>query len=162
MNWFNVLKNQFSTTADAQFELDFDNPMVEEEEDKCRKRLLKLFKKLNEYILSNQTKFTKAEVYFEPENLNGVSEEDCCRILEYMRVHAFSAGEDNVEFETAFVEQNFYFNKKGAIYYFAVGNKDHGTYAPFWSRIITDMKDKNIRDEFYALMQKLDEIVKEA
>lgn len=45
MNWFNILKNQIASTSDAQFELDFSNPMVEEDDD-CKRKFLAVVDKL--------------------------------------------------------------------------------------------------------------------
>ena len=46
MNWFNILKNQIASTKGKTFQLDFSQPMVEEE-DNCKKKLLELYDKID-------------------------------------------------------------------------------------------------------------------
>ena len=44
MNWFDILKNQIASTKGKTFQLDFSEPMVEDEET-CKEKLLAIVKK---------------------------------------------------------------------------------------------------------------------
>lgn len=46
MSWFDILKNQIASTKGKQFQLDFSEPMVEEEEDECKRKLIAFLKKV--------------------------------------------------------------------------------------------------------------------
>tara|TARA_R100001163_G_C5067980_1_gene207606 strand:+ start:4192 stop:4803 length:612 start_codon:yes stop_codon:yes gene_type:complete len=45
--WWDILKNQIASTKGKTFQLDFSQPMVEEEEDDCRKRFYEIIDKVN-------------------------------------------------------------------------------------------------------------------
>ena len=44
MNWFNILKNQIASTKGKTFQLDFNQPMIEEEE--CKEKLRAVLKQV--------------------------------------------------------------------------------------------------------------------
>jgi len=75
MNWFNILKNQIASTKGKQFQLDFNQPMVEDSD--CRDEFTQLTKKASELyfgILENSGK-SKDNVYYKVFN-NGVKYEN--------------------------------------------------------------------------------------
>jgi hypothetical protein len=41
MNWWNIIKNQIASTKGKTFQLDFNQPMIEEDEN-CKERLIKM------------------------------------------------------------------------------------------------------------------------
>ena len=45
MDWFSILKNQVASTKGKQFSLDFNQPMVED--DDCKRKLRELYEKMN-------------------------------------------------------------------------------------------------------------------
>lgn len=47
MNWWDIIKNQIASTKGKTFQLDFNQPMIEEEEDDCRKRFLEIMNRIN-------------------------------------------------------------------------------------------------------------------
>jgi len=47
MNWWSIIKNQIASTKGKTFQLDFNQPMIEEEEDDCRKRFFEIIDKVN-------------------------------------------------------------------------------------------------------------------
>jgi len=75
MNWFNILKNQIASTKGKTFQLDFNQPMVEDSD--CRDEFTQLTKKASELyfgILETSGK-SKDNVYYKLFN-NGVKYEN--------------------------------------------------------------------------------------
>lgn len=85
MNWFDILKNQVASTTEAAFELDFNQPMVEAEESKCKPKLLALAKRLQSFSKDGYTRIVM-------ENLDSTSEETCCRAIHFFKVIDDNAG----------------------------------------------------------------------
>ena len=54
MDWFSILKNQVASTKGKQFQLDFNQPMVEEEED-CKSKFLAVGEKLRNLKINGLT-----------------------------------------------------------------------------------------------------------
>jgi len=50
MNWWDILKNQMASTKGKTCQLDFSEPMVEEEEDECRRKLIKFLRKTSAMV----------------------------------------------------------------------------------------------------------------
>ena len=103
MNWFNLLKNQIASNKGKQFQLDFTQPMIEED-DNCKKKLLDLakralnvdsiegypFKKksnlgFNFIHKEENTKYTvetnRIEFFIKKDGLKKVPEEVCCMAI---------------------------------------------------------------------------------
>jgi len=104
LSWFNILKNQFATTADAQFDLDFDNPMVEQEEETCKKQLERLYNSLSNFTAPSEYEeepagepynlkrfrakrnITETKLHVRGKNLlEEVPEEVCCQLIELFK-----------------------------------------------------------------------------
>tara|TARA_R100001163_G_C5067980_1_gene207607 strand:+ start:4800 stop:5423 length:624 start_codon:yes stop_codon:yes gene_type:complete len=47
MNWWNIIKNQIASTKGKQYQLDFSEPMIEEDDDDCRKDFLEIMDRIN-------------------------------------------------------------------------------------------------------------------
>ena len=56
--WWEILKRQVASTKGKQFQLDFNQPMIEEEEDDCKRKLIAFLKKV-----SNLVEFEYVGVY---------------------------------------------------------------------------------------------------
>ncbi len=78
MNWFDILKNQIASTKGKQFQLDFSQPMVEED-DSCKQKLLDLAKRLESFSEKNYYPYSWSK-------LDLVSEEDCCVAIRLFKV----------------------------------------------------------------------------
>lgn len=90
MNWFNILKNQIASTSAGSFELDFNQPMVEQEEEKCKQKLIKLYEKfqnnwdsiskpLVEKLKTNRVRRLRDRHMVN--DLSSVPEEVCCEVI---------------------------------------------------------------------------------
>jgi len=95
LDWFSILKNQVASTKGKQFQLDFTQPMVEE--DNCKDKLMAVVRKL-EGITSFEGLTGKinhsgiARRFYSPEGyvlrlvfqgeLDEVPEEVCCKAIE--------------------------------------------------------------------------------
>jgi hypothetical protein len=106
MNWFDILKNQIASTEGKQFQLDFNKPMIED--DDCKKTLMRIAKKISNinsiegypYIKNVRQKnefkiFSEEDVEFRSfletsyvrlnsggSYLKDVPEEVCCKAIE--------------------------------------------------------------------------------
>lgn len=129
MNWFNILKNQIASTSDAQFELDFNNPMIED--DNCKKQLSRLYDKVasikgTESFLGPKVIVERSGVSFSMINgtrgkqyLDLFPEEVCCKVLETFKstnnsnIHVLVEGIPD-EYSAHVVKNGFYsFTKNG-------------------------------------------------
>jgi len=52
MNWFKILKRQIASTKGKTFQLDFNQPMIEEEEEDCKKRFQAVQNKLRNLTIA--------------------------------------------------------------------------------------------------------------
>lgn len=129
MSWFDILKNQIASTKGKTFQLDFNQPMIEEE-DNCKERLINILNKLETFLLNKKG---SSEVLFlqvsKRGNLEDISNEDCCKILDVLGANGPDAkikieqqegqglGRSNYYyvFKTAFVEKQSYFEKDRVI-----------------------------------------------
>ena len=109
MDWFSVLKNQVASTKGKTFQLDFNQPMVEEDDEDCFKYFYDLVKLMHpDFELKRQNY---------PDNIQG--EDYWCRIKDTpWRVvslspgfHALGIGHDVIEEDYAEVE--VFYNKEG-------------------------------------------------
>ena len=95
MNWFDILKNQISSAKGKTFQLDFTQPMVEE--DNCKDKLMAVVRKLEgiasfEGITGKINHNGIARRFVSPEGyvlrlvykgeLDEVPEEVCCKVIE--------------------------------------------------------------------------------
>ncbi len=95
MDWFSVLKNQVASTKGKQFQLDFNQPMVED--DNCKDKLMAVVRKLEgvtslKGITGENTRSGTARTFSFPEGytvsltyrgeLDEVPEEVCCKVIE--------------------------------------------------------------------------------
>lgn len=90
MNWFDILKNQIASTKGKQFQLDFTQPMVEEEEEPCKEKLIKLYEKFKNNWDSiskplveklKTSKVRRDRDRFIYSKLSSVPEEVCCEVI---------------------------------------------------------------------------------
>ena len=51
MNWWSIIKNQVASTKGKTFQLDFSQPMIEEEEDECRQKFIAMAKKVEQMTM---------------------------------------------------------------------------------------------------------------
>ena len=51
MNWWEIIKNQLASTKGKTFQLDFSQPMIEEEEDECRQKFIAMAKKVEQMTM---------------------------------------------------------------------------------------------------------------
>jgi len=51
MNWWSIIKNQIASTKGKTFQLDFNQPMIEEEEDECRQKFIAMAKKVEQMTM---------------------------------------------------------------------------------------------------------------
>tara|TARA_R100000353_G_scaffold38118_2_gene30176 strand:- start:350 stop:895 length:546 start_codon:yes stop_codon:yes gene_type:complete len=128
MNWWSIIKNQIASTKGKQFQLDFNQPMIEEE-DNCKERLINILNKLETFLLNKKgsSKVLLLQVS-KPGNLEDISNEDCCKILDILGANGSDAkikiikeatvssgGEKHAsaqyDFQTAYVEKYAYFEK---------------------------------------------------
>ncbi len=85
MDWFSILKNQMASTKGKQFQLDFSQPMVEDDDD-CKRKLIKLYEKFKNNWdniskpLENSIGGRVIEQNLKGE-LSSVSEEVCCEVI---------------------------------------------------------------------------------
>tara|TARA_R100001163_G_C5067980_1_gene207604 strand:+ start:3043 stop:3633 length:591 start_codon:yes stop_codon:yes gene_type:complete len=111
MNWWDVIKNQIASTKGKQFQLDFNQPMIEDEEN-CKEKLRAILKKFweldfkqflkkdidfddgyssNEYKVNSATLIEEgvyvsfARTNFQSESLDAMSEEVACWFLENLK-----------------------------------------------------------------------------
>ena len=125
MDWFSILKNQVASTKGKQFQLDFTQPMVEEEEENCKEKLIKLARSLEKTnsiegfpIVSEEITSERKAIYFmaipnrtrpnihlvAQKNLKEVPEEVCCEaIQEYNNL-----GNNDIIFNKQSVADNSY------------------------------------------------------
>lgn len=136
MNWKDILKEQFATTADAQFELDFENPMIEQEEETCKKKLRALYNKLKNmsapsgfihfslddedpaisrdfrkrFLLDGKGARKRRFMVSGRDSLEKVPEEICCKAIELFKI----ATDDNDAYDNGaetgyeiYVEKNY-------------------------------------------------------
>tara|TARA_R100001163_G_C5067980_1_gene207605 strand:+ start:3638 stop:4189 length:552 start_codon:yes stop_codon:yes gene_type:complete len=129
--WWNILKRQVASTRGKQFQLDFNQPMIEEEEDNCKKRLINILNKLETFILNKKGsikhtvyKYVRVFQVSKPGNLEDISNEDCCKILDILGANGPDAkikteqeaemlGRNtyNYNFKNSFVQKRDYFEK---------------------------------------------------
>ena len=85
MNWFNILKNQIASTKGKTFQLDFSQPMVEEE-DNCKKKLLELYDKIDKIPQHIRTvsgvKMQIINHTTRRDSIDRIPEEVCCEAIE--------------------------------------------------------------------------------
>ncbi len=112
MNWFDILKNQIASTKGKTFQLDFSEPMIEDEEN-CKEKLRAILKKFweldfkqflkkdigfaeasyssPEYRVNSGESFEDgiyvsfARTNFQSESLDAMSEEVACWFLENLK-----------------------------------------------------------------------------
>jgi len=131
MNWWSILKNQIASTKGKTFQLDFNQPMVEEEEDDCRKRFFEIMDKINKaertdtQILSTsssastkkrweiETDFPDFERVFigyhthKIGNIDKIPEEIFCKALEMLDRRAFDNTTKREKFNNDTLKINF-------------------------------------------------------
>ncbi len=73
MNWWDILKNQVASTKGKTFQLDFSEPMIEDES--CKEKLKNIFRRVHK-------KHTSMNIDFILNDIDKLSEETACRILE--------------------------------------------------------------------------------
>ena len=88
MDWFSILKNQVASTKGKQFQLDFNQPMVEEE-DNCKKKLLELYDKIDKIPQHTRTvSGVKIQIINQTtrrEAIDRIPEEVCCEAIELFK-----------------------------------------------------------------------------
>jgi|9_EtaG_2_1085328.scaffolds.fasta_scaffold11177_4 hypothetical protein len=62
--WWEILKRQVASTKGKTFQLDFNQPMIEEEEDECRKKFIAMAQKVEQMTMGG-TRNTKYERQYE-------------------------------------------------------------------------------------------------
>jgi len=62
MNWWSIIKNQIASTKGKTFQLDFNQPMIEEEEEDCKKRFQAVQNKLRNLTIAG-LKRKKEDIY---------------------------------------------------------------------------------------------------
>jgi len=82
MMWWDIIKNQISSTKGKTFSLDFSQPMVEED-DSCKQKLLDLFKRLESFSKEDYETQNGVDVNLFDKT---VSEEQCCRAINFFKV----------------------------------------------------------------------------
>ena len=87
MNWFDILKNQIASTKGKQFQLDFNQPMVEE--DNCKKKLLELYDKIDKIPQHMRTvsgvKIQIINLTTRRDSIDRIPEEVCCEAIELFK-----------------------------------------------------------------------------
>ncbi len=58
--WWEILKRQITSTKGKQFQLDFNQPMIEEEEDDCRKRFFEIIDRVNKAERTDTSVFSRS------------------------------------------------------------------------------------------------------
>lgn len=121
MNWFDILKNQIASTKGKTFQLDFNQPMIEEE--KCKETLMTISNRISnkdsiEGYPFNETQHLRKKVFKEEDiqgfntisaftsyvglnagNLNflkTIPEEVCCRAIELYKSLADGSKESDI------------------------------------------------------------------
>ena len=79
MSWWNIIKNQIASTKGKTFQLDFNQPMIEDEED-CVQWVMELCKKMNAIF---EPVKSKINIYPERMNLSSIDNELACAIKKY-------------------------------------------------------------------------------
>lgn len=135
MNWWDILKNQIASTKGKTFQLDFNQPMVEDDDD-CRKRFFEIIDKINKAertdtsILSTSSSastkkrwkietdfpdFEKVHIGYHTHkigNIDKIPEEIFCKALEMLDRRAFDTTTKSEKFNNDTLKINFRdFNK---------------------------------------------------
>ncbi len=75
MNWWNILKNQIASTKGKTFQLDFNQPMIEEEEN-CKERLIKMVDALSKIDLRDYFRYPYLNKKMPVEDFKRLSESE--------------------------------------------------------------------------------------
>ena len=83
MNWWHIIKNQVASTKGKTFQLDFSQPMVDEEE-KCKERLMKFGKFLAGLGYGSAAIPFGSEIRINKYNnlIDSISEDIACNMIE--------------------------------------------------------------------------------
>ncbi len=130
MNWWSIIKNQIASTKGKTFQLDFNQPMIEEEDD-CRKRFFEIIDKINKaertdtsILSTSSSQSTKKRWEIETDfpdfkrvligyhthnigNTDKIPEEVFCKALEMLDRRAFDNITKHEEFNNYTLKINF-------------------------------------------------------
>jgi len=93
MNWFEILKRQIASTKGKTFQLDFNQPMIEEE-DNCKERLIKMVDSLNKLDLRSYFRYPYKNIKMPVEDFRKLGEG------EYVFESGVARNEDHVRYRT--------------------------------------------------------------
>ncbi len=169
MNWWNVIKNQITSTRGKQFQLDFNQPMIEEDEEPCKEKLIKLyekfknnrdsiFKPLDEKLKTSRV--SRGRDKFFVSKLSSVPEEVCCEVIRLWNELQYGTTEELVgDYSIELTKQSswadpYVNNRRRVFTYITImaANSNEEFYNVEFT-ILTDKKTKE-SDEFIDIVEE--------
>tara|TARA_R100000353_G_scaffold38118_2_gene30180 strand:- start:2622 stop:3197 length:576 start_codon:yes stop_codon:yes gene_type:complete len=187
MNWFNILKNQIASTKGKTFQLDFNQPMIEEEE--CKEKLRAVLKQVEsinsiegfDKIIDKKTVQRHRKVFQSKEDkkfrvrirtsdrlFDRVPEEVCCALIElYKSLSKNTEGPGTPQIIQGFLidaSRSFDYHKDGADVETLLNIYSKGNYEGFYFVKINctyRIEDDRNRDSVKETIELCEELTKE-